>query len=86
MMIHNYKNVLFYADGAKGNLAALLRTYSLAEHNGAKVTVIAVVDEVSTDDARLQRKMNQLQKTLIKDRVRQTDCGYQQHQQETPVH
>ena len=71
-MIDNYKNILVYADGAKVDLASLIRTYSLAEH-GAKVTVIAVVDEVSTDDARLQRKMDQLQKTLINDRGLEVD-------------
>lgn len=67
-MAGEFKKILFFADGAKGELSALRRAYSLAEHHSASLTVIAVVEAVSTNDPKLTASMNKLQQTLIKDR------------------
>ena len=67
-MIRQFRNILFYSDGARGELAALRRACAIAEHNGASLTVLAVVDAVSTNDPRLESTMSKLQGTLIRDR------------------
>ncbi len=67
-MMHQFKNVLFYADGAKGEQAALDRAYRIACHHGASLTVTGVVESVSTDDARLQSKINEIQEHIKREK------------------
>ena len=47
-MGQRFKKILFYPDGAKGEIAALRRCFGLARHCGASLTVVGVVDKVST--------------------------------------
>lgn len=72
-MINRFKKILFFADGAKGELAALRRSYGLAVDNDAELTVMGVVDEVSTDDRRLQPSIDRLQKTIMRDKTGELD-------------
>ncbi|MDA0979282.1 MAG: universal stress protein, partial [Proteobacteria bacterium] len=71
--INNIRKVLFFADGARGQMAALRRAAGIAIHNGADLTVIGVVNEVSTNDVRLRRNMQSIQKTLTRDRGLELD-------------
>ena len=68
-MINQFKKVLFFADGAKGEQAALSRAWALAVSNGGELVVIDVVAEFSTNDTRLQSTIKDLQNSLIKDRA-----------------
>jgi universal stress protein E len=63
-----FKKILFFADGAKGEKAALQRCIELAQRNGAKLTVMDVVAAVASNDKRLQPAISRLQKTLVKER------------------
>jgi nucleotide-binding universal stress UspA family protein len=72
-VISQFKKVLFFADGAKGEQAALNRAQELAGSNSGKLVVIDVVAEVSTNDLRLQSSMKELQRTLIRDRAMALD-------------
>jgi nucleotide-binding universal stress UspA family protein len=73
MMIDKFKKILFFSDGARGELAALRRSCALALHNDAELTVIGVVDEVSTDDPRLRVRIKEVQKTMIRERSLEID-------------
>jgi universal stress protein E len=67
-VINQFKKVLFFADGAKGEHAALVRALQIAVDNGGEMVVIDVVAEVSTNDLRLQSSIKELQDSLIRDR------------------
>lgn len=45
--MNRFKNILFVADGSKGEEAALRKVFELAELNGAKVTLISALEEHS---------------------------------------
>ena len=68
-----FMKVLFFSNGARGEQGALLRTCRTAARTGAEVTVLGVVDEVSTNDPLLQRNINRIQKTLIREREAELD-------------
>lgn len=68
VMANKVRKILFYADGTKGELNALNRAHTFARSVGAELLVMGVVKEVSTSDVRLQKSINQIQKTLIYDR------------------
>jgi len=68
-VINQFKKVLFFADGAKGEKAALTRALELAVNNSGQLVVIDVVAEVSTNDLRLQSSMKELQNSLVRDRT-----------------
>ncbi|MBT4159918.1 MAG: universal stress protein [Gammaproteobacteria bacterium] len=72
-MINRFKKILFFADGARSELAALRRSYGIARHNGAELTVIGVVDEVSTNDMQLQPSIRKIQESLINERSAEID-------------
>lgn len=72
-MITRFNNILFYADGAKSELSALRRCCTLAGHAGAAVTVLGVVDEVSTNDLQLQPAIRRIQKSMMAERQVQLD-------------
>lgn len=61
--------ILFFAEGAKGEIAAIRRTYGLAKHHGAELVVMSVVADVATDDPRHRAAARKIQNTLIR------DCG-----------
>lgn len=63
-----FKNILFFADGARGEKGALNRAVELAQHNEARLTVISAVPEVTTNDERLGPSIKKLQAALIKER------------------
>ncbi|MEX0943478.1 MAG: universal stress protein [Pseudomonadales bacterium] len=63
-----FKNILFFADGAKGEKSALIGAMELAQHNNARLTILAVVPEVSTNDERLSPSIKKLQTALIYER------------------
>jgi universal stress protein E len=67
-VISQFKKILFFADGAKGERAALTRAQEIAVDNGGELVVIDVVAEVSTNDLRLQSSIRELQNSLIRDR------------------
>ncbi len=67
-MITKFKKILFYADGARGEKAALARAQQMAVNNGAELTVVDVVASVSTNDVHLQSSIKKLQMSLIRDR------------------
>ncbi len=67
-MIEHYKKILFYADGSRGEKAALERARRLAIDNGAELVVCDVVAEVSTEDPGLRSSIKKLQASLIRDR------------------
>lgn len=62
------RKILFFADGARGEKAALGRAMTFARHCDAELTVLDVVAEVGSDDPRLNRSIKQLQLALIQDR------------------
>jgi universal stress protein E len=68
VMANKIRKILFYSDGARGELNALNRAHSFAGTVGADLLVMGVVKEVSTSDTRLQKSINQIQQTLIYDR------------------
>lgn len=65
----NIKKILFFADGAKGEAAALTQCFELAQHNKGSVTVMDVVANVGTNDKRQQVYLDNIQRTLIEERV-----------------
>ncbi len=67
--MNNIRKILFFADGAKGCIAAVRRAYGLAKHHGAELAVMGVVADVSTDDRRHRASAKKIQDTLIR------DCG-----------
>ncbi len=67
-MIKKFKKILFYADGAKGERAALARAQQMAVNNMAELTVMDVVASVSTNDVHLQSSLKKLQASLMRDR------------------
>ena len=67
-MTTRFDKVLFFSDGARGEQHALMRTCRVAMRTGAEVTVIAVADEVSTNDPLLQHNIDRVQQTLIRER------------------
>lgn len=67
-MITRFKKILFFADGAKGELSALRRCYSVARHSGAALVVLGVVDEVSTNDVQLRPAINRIQQSMVDER------------------
>ena len=67
-MANKIRKILFYSDGAKGEMNALNRAHAFAGTVGADLLVMGVVKEVSTSDVRLQKSINQIQQTLIYDR------------------
>ena len=66
--MNTFKKILFFADGAKGETIALQRAAELALHNKASLTVMDVVAEVDSNDARLKPTLKRLQQALIKER------------------
>lgn len=66
--MNQIRKILFFADGARGERAALGRAMNFARHCNAQLTVLDVVAEVGTDDPRLNRSIKQLQLALIQDR------------------
>ncbi len=60
---------MFYADGARGELAALRRATGLATHHGAELTVLGVVDAVATDNKTLKQRFSHIQANLTRDRA-----------------
>ena len=67
-MIRKFKKILFFADGAKGERAALVRAQDLAVTNSAELVLVDVVADLSTNDVRLKSSIKKLQNTLIRDR------------------
>ena len=67
-MASKFRKILFYSDGARGELNALNRAHAFAGTTGAELLVMGVVKEVSTSDVRLQKSISQIQQTLIYDR------------------
>ncbi|MDA0273256.1 MAG: universal stress protein [Proteobacteria bacterium] len=67
-MASKIKKILFYSDGARGELNALNRAHAFAGTVGAELLVMGVVKEVSTSDVRLRKSISQIQKTLIHER------------------
>ena len=67
-MASKIRKILFYSDGARGELNALNRAHTFAGTVGAELLVMGVVKEVSTSDVRLRKSISQIQKTLIYDR------------------
>lgn len=49
--MNRFKNILFVADGRNQNCPALERAVALAESNHARLTVVDVINEFSTDEA-----------------------------------
>ena len=72
-MISKLRKILFFADGARGELAALRRCYGLAGHHGAELVVMGVVDAVSTNDPRIQNSINRIQKSMVRERGLELD-------------
>ncbi len=64
-----FKHILFFANGAKGEKGALTNAIQLALHNQGTVTVMAVVQTVSTNDDRLNHSIARLQKAIIRERA-----------------
>jgi len=66
----DFKRIMFYADGAPGERAALTRAVTLAEHNGGEILVVDTVAEVGTDEVSrsVVDAIRKLQKILIQDR------------------
>ncbi|MFT4712562.1 MAG: nucleotide-binding universal stress UspA family protein [Candidatus Azotimanducaceae bacterium] len=64
----NVKKILFFADGAKGEAAALAQCFELAQHNKGSVTVMAVVANVGTNDKRQQVYLDNIQRALVEER------------------
>ena len=67
-MTRKFKKILFFADGAKGERAALVRAQDMAVTNSAELVIVDVVADLSTNDVRLKSSIKKLQSTLIKDR------------------
>jgi len=65
----NIKKILFFADGAKGEANALVQCFELARHNKGSVTIMDVVASVGTNDKRQQVYLDNIQRTLVKERV-----------------
>ncbi len=61
------RKILFFSEGAKGEIAAIRRAYGLAKHHGAELAVMGVVADVSTDDPRHHAAAKKIQNTLIRD-------------------
>ena len=59
-MITDFKKILFFADGAKGEGPALRLCYRLAKHNEAQLLILGVVDEVLTDDLQLRATLGRI--------------------------
>jgi len=70
-----FKNILFVADGADGERSALRRALALARDNGARLTVMDVIDEFSTlsPDAQVIEAVGSLQKALARERARELE-------------
>ena len=66
--MEEFRKILFFADGARGEKGALSRALLLAQHNGAELTVMDVVPEVGTDDPRLSQSIKKLQRALVNER------------------
>ena len=66
--MEQFKRILFFADGARGEKGALARAIELAQLNAAELTLMDVVPEVGTDDPRLSQSIKKLQQALINER------------------
>lgn len=67
--VPKFKKILFFADGAKNEKAALSRAIELANEHGALLHLMSVVDPYSTNDPRLNTLVKKLQDSSIRDRV-----------------
>ncbi len=67
-MIRKFKNIMFYADGARGELAALKRAHAMACHYEASLTVVGLTPNVSSDDPKLKSSINELQLSLTREK------------------
>lgn len=67
-MLNRFRKILFFAAGAKGEPAALKHAHGLARHHGAQLLVMGTVDEVSTDDPRVQESIARIQGAMIRER------------------
>ena len=72
-MIKTASNILFFADGAKGEAAALQRSYEIAIESRARLLVMDVVAEVSSDNQALKPSIRKLQNALIRERGQALD-------------
>jgi len=66
----DFKRILFYADGAPGERAALSRAVALAEHNKGEVLVVDTVAEAGMEKMsdKVAKAVYKVQKGLIKER------------------
>lgn len=71
--MEDFKNILFFSDGARGEKGALARAIELAELNKASLTAIAVVPELGTNDVSLSQSIRSLQKALVAERANKLD-------------
>lgn len=67
--VHRFKKILFFADGAKSEKAALSHAIELANEHGAMLHIMSVVDQYSTNDPRLNSTVKKLQEALIRERL-----------------
>jgi universal stress protein E len=65
--------MLFFADGAEGEEAALIRTVQFANHSGAAIELVDVVSAISSNDPSLDRSIANLQDSIVKEREDELD-------------
>lgn len=62
------KQILFFADGSKGEKKALTSALELASHASAELSVIAYVQAVSSNDPGLRKAITEVQSSIIRER------------------